>query len=143
MVAMSVGGVDILLLAPAQECVADLILRACQRHWHGSECHFQHADQAEAHSLREAWVWTRGTASREFFVYRDRQAFSDWGLHGAVRSNQNSMFHFLIGSAVPASGLVEVTLVCDRLTGEVKQLVGDLRNSFLDGAADAGYREAA
>ena len=129
---MSIGGIDIVLLAPAKECVGDLILRVCCRHWNGRKCQFQDANDTNIRPLDDPWVWQVGTASKEFFVFRDPAAAESWGKEGAIPANANTMFHFIIGEpkADPPS-TVEVGFVCDKLTTSVKDLLAELKAAFL------------
>jgi len=138
---MMIGGHDTILYAPAQTFVADVILRTCKRHWVGSECCFQDADDERIHSLTDPWVWISGSASREFFVYRDQIAADDWTAHGAVKKNANSMLHFIIRQG--RSQMQEITVVCDRLTPDVRRFLADLKDGFLSGAVAASYMSAA
>jgi hypothetical protein len=141
---MTVGGIDTVLLAPAGECVGDLVLRACCRHWDRWKCIFQDGNDQATHSLDEAWVWEVGTASKEFFVYRDRAAAESWNTDGATAANANTMFHFIIGEPRPGDpNTVEVAFVCDKLTREVKDFIADLKTTFLAGIAGWKVRQAA
>jgi hypothetical protein len=129
---MSVGGIDIVLLAPANECLTDMILRACRRHWPNEKSYFQDAnDENHVYSLDNSWVWKVGTTSKEFFVYRNEAAVKSWE-EGPTPANTNTMFHFIIGDANPSEpGEVEVCLVCDKLTRDVKRFIDDLTDTFL------------
>jgi hypothetical protein len=143
-VTMSIGGVDIVLLAPAGQGIGDLFVRACRRHWSGNECFFQRAGERAVHSLRDPWVWRVGTASKEFFVYKDRAAASSWATEGLTRDNANTMFHFIIGEPGPEDPkTVEVAFVCDRLTPEVKGFLTDLKTALLAGFPSWERPEAA
>jgi hypothetical protein len=129
---MCIGGVDVLLQARTGDCIADVILRACSKLWEHDKPYFQDAGSTEIHALSDPWVWRVGTASREFMVYKDRRAVEQWRIEGATRRNENTMLHFLIGGheATPP-GIVEVALVCDRLTPAIRQLARELQTSFL------------
>jgi hypothetical protein len=126
------GGLDVLLLAPAGECIADAIFRACRFHWREFDCVFQDASEARTYSFTDPWVWTVGAARTDFFVFRNQEAADSWEKNGAVKENRNMMFHFLIGGA-GASGpeLVEVAVVFDRFTPEVRSFIAQLQTSFL------------
>jgi len=138
---MPLGGVDIVLRAPANEWLGDVILRACRRHWAGNRCYFQDAeDEKHVHSLEELWVWNVGAASKEFFVYQDAEAVSAWA-DGPTRSNHNTMLHFLVGEPLAdEAGLVEVAVVCDKITPQIRRLVKDLDKSFSFIVADVLVR---
>ena len=128
---MHVGGIDILLYAPAGECIVDVLLRACKELWRGSEVCFQDGGSTEVRSLNDPWVWRVGTTSREFFVYRGSADADLWRAEGAVPANANTMFHFLIGDAVADGRFLEVDLVVDKRTPAVRRFVQELRSSFL------------
>jgi hypothetical protein len=144
---MSIGGEDIILKAPADGApgdLGDIILRACWRHWEYGDCHFEDADRPGAYSFREPWVWTVGTTSKEFFVYKDAAAAESWEQYGMTRANASAMLHFLIGGWEPTPpGIIEVTLVCDRQTRAIKTLVAQLRAMFENGVPRYNRMEAA
>jgi len=128
---VSIGGFDFVLLAPQGVCAGDVILRACRRFWQERECFFQDASSESVYSLRDQWVWDEGTASTEFFVFRDAKAAKSWTQSGAVPSNRNTMLHFLVGETDPSNpGLIEVTMVFDRPTKEIRKLIEQLKASF-------------
>lgn len=128
---MSVGGIDIVLPAPANPRLGDVIVYACRRHWPRERCYFQDAlVEDEVHPLDDPWVWTVGTTSREFFVYQNRKAVKSWE-DGPTPKNVNTMLHFLVGEPLASDpSLVEVSLVCDKITPDIRRLVEDLRTSF-------------
>ena len=136
---MSVGRSDIILLAPAHEGVGDAILRVCQRHW--PHCVFQDCNETKVRSLAETSVWEAGVASHEFFVFRDLAAVDRWDSQGASEEDINSMLHFLVVD-MPAERMHEVTVVCDRVTSEIKTVLADLRAAFRD-LASLTLQEAA
>ena len=122
-------GIDIILRAPPDVSVVDLILRYFRHCWPGSS--FQDADQDDKYHIDDAWVSIHGTTSREFFIYRDRHAADAWAQEGAVASNVNTMLHFLVGDAPEAQADPrEVTLVCDQRTDEIERLTVDLETTF-------------
>ena len=129
---MSIGGHDAVLLAPAQECVGDTILRTCQRHWEGQTPCFQNAtDEVHVYGFDDSWVWTKGAASKEFFVYKNRRAVAAWKT-GPTASNVNTMLYFIIGDSSPAQfGLVEIAVVFDKFTKEIKRFLSDLQQALL------------
>jgi hypothetical protein len=141
---MQIGGIDVLLHAPAGECIADMMLRACRELWADSEPCFQDGESTDVHSFSDPWVWRVGTTSREFFVYRSRADADAWEAEGAVPANANSMFHFLIGGPGPNEpGFLEVALVFDKWTPEVRRLIRDLEIRFASTPAHLPATEAA
>jgi hypothetical protein len=141
---MYIGGIDVLLQAPAGECIADMMLRACRQLWAESEPCFQDGEATEVHSFKDPWVWRVGTSSREFFVYRSRADADSWEAEGAVPTNANTMLHFLIGEPLPDDPrLVEVAVVFDKWTPEVRQLLQDLNTRFVSTPAPLPMPEAA
>jgi hypothetical protein len=141
---MDIGGLDVLLYAPAGECIADMMLRACREMWANSEPCFQDGESTDIHPLSDPWVWRVGTTSQEFFVYRSRADASAWETEGAVPANANTMCHFLIGDRVPnAPWVVEVAVVFDKWTPEVRRLVQDLETRFASVPAHHPTTEAA
>src|SRR5262245_20821461 len=114
---MSIGGVGVVLLAPAGERLGEIILTAFRRHWAQDPCFFQDAgDQGQIRPFEDPWVWKVETTSREFFVFPNEEAAKSWA-EGPTRENINQMLHFLIGDGKPENrGDVEVCLVCDKLT---------------------------
>lgn len=137
-----VGGTDIILVGPSHLGISDLILRVCRDRW--SDCRFQMADSLEVYKLDDPWVWKLGTLSKEFFVYRDAEAASNWAKDGAGCEAANSMLHFILRDLQQA-GLVyaEVTLVCDQLDDVVRSIVDSLKSGFLCAMSDVEQRKAA
>jgi hypothetical protein len=141
---MSFGGDDVVLLAPAGECIADIILRVCGRYWGGQGCIFQDVRQPDSHPFSDPWVWKVGTASKDFFVYRSRQDADSWETDGAVKGNANTMFQFIIGDVSETDPrLVEVAVVFDSLTPQVKGFINNLKNGFLSLMIHTPMQEAA
>ena len=139
---MSIGGVDVVFRAPADEAVGDIILRRCARLWPQSV--FQAGNEQQVRGLDDPWVWQVGTASPEFFVYRDRKAAQSWDDEGATRANRGSMLYFIVRPAEnEAPHACEVTLVCGGLAPGIRQLIQDLRSSFLFLRSGSFPREAA
>ena len=87
---MHLGGIDILLYAPAGECVVDVLLRACKELWEGSAVCFQDGGATE---VRSEWhllspyhfasssfrAWTRGLFSRSYGFGRRLSARGSFG----------------------------------------------------------------
>jgi len=126
---MIVGGNDIVIPAPPDVPVTDLILSRVRRLWPNGR--FQGADEDVDHALGDIYVVMQGGRSREFFIYRDRPSFEAWERDGATPTNLETMLYFLIGDP-PADGwgLRQVTLVCGERTGAILNLIGDLESSF-------------
>jgi len=121
-----------------------MMLRACRQLWADSEPYFQDGESTEIHSLNDPWVWRVGTVSREFFVYRSRADAGSWKAEGAVPANANTMLHFLIGDPAPDDPrLVEVAVVLDKWTPEIRRLIEDLKTRFLSSPAHFQRAEAA
>jgi hypothetical protein len=141
---MSIGGIDEILIAPARESAGDIILRACQRLWPGEVCYFQEGDdENHVYPFTDPWVWIRGTASEEFFVYPNQEAFRAWA-DGPTPQNVNLMLHFILGEVAPPTGETrEVAVVYDRTTKEIKAFLRDLQDGFLSALAVEGVRKVA
>ena len=137
-----IGGTDIILVGPSHLGISDLILRVCRDRW--SDCHFQNADSLDVHKIDDPWVWTLGTLSKEFFVYRDAEAANNWTTDGASREATNTMLHFILRD-LSQDGLLyaEVTLVCDQLDAAVSSIADSLRSGFLCAMSDVEQRKAA
>jgi hypothetical protein len=125
---MIVGGEDIVLLAPPDVPVADVILRQLRRHW--PDAYFQDADREDYGPIDSPVVLIQGGRSREFFVFSNRTAAEAWHRDGATAENANSMLHFLIGPLGPRGMPRQVTMVCDDSNAEIERLSADLRGSF-------------
>jgi hypothetical protein len=129
---MVIGGDDELFLAPAGECIADVILRMCQLHWRDSPCIFEDADSDRTYPFSDPWVWKIGTTSQEFFVYRSQEDADLWEKDGTVPINANTMFHFMISEPIPDDPrFVEVSFAFDKRTAEIRRFIQDLKNCFL------------
>jgi hypothetical protein len=122
---MIVGGTDITFPVKNGVQLADVILHAARELW--PEYVFQDAEEVELHENSDPDVWLYGTASTEFFVYRDREAADNWTRLGATSENQNLMLHFLVDTD-PSSGRKRLTVVVGELAGDVAHFVRDLKD---------------
>jgi hypothetical protein len=124
-----IGGIDIVLVAPAGVPLADVIVRRMAETW--PDGLFEDVDADHSFPLVDPSLAFRAGQSKEFFVYRDAAAAESWEQDGAVAENANSMIHFLIGGLLAGKHrLRQMTIVCDHESDDVKQLVSDLRNTF-------------
>lgn len=117
---MNIGGVDVVLRVEHDISVAEIILHIARRLWH--RCVFQDAEQSQVLDIDDPKVWLYGPASREFFVYRDREAANAWSHEGGTPPNQQTMMHFLVGGD-------ELTVVVGDLTGEMVPFIEDLKRA--------------
>jgi len=122
-----IGGIDIILQASPGMPLAELILGRLRSFWPSAV--FQDADAADQYPIGDPSVLIHGGASREFFIYQDRNAAAVWARQGAVCENRNTMLHFLIGPETMGE-LQEITVVCDERTKEIDQLIADLQDTF-------------
>jgi hypothetical protein len=126
---MIVGGSDLIIEAPPEVPLTDLILARVRRFWPDSW--FQDASEDDVYPIGDTRVSVRGGRSKEFFIYRDRAAIEGWKRGGATLSNMNKMLYFIVSDGDAADDEPrEVTLVCGKQTRAIKQLVRDLDQSF-------------
>lgn len=124
---MEIGGIDVILPVERDVAAAEIILEAVRTLWPGAI--FEDADDAGTHSMDDPEIWQYWSASREFFIYRDRAAAEAWEKLGGVDENQNSMLHFLIAS--DSSGCDRrVTVVIGSRTVETEWLLRNLKENF-------------
>ncbi len=128
---MAIGGIDVVLTAPAGICHGDVIVRACQRLWAGHECRFQDVQSVVIYSLKDPWVWRSGTRLWEFFVYKNQKAVDDWK-DGPTRSNRNTMLHFILALAPSDESTMEIAVVFDKRDKEINAFLRDLESSFFN-----------
>jgi hypothetical protein len=140
---MSLGGIDLILRAPRGVPIADVVLRTCRRRW--PNCVFQGEDEGGVHSVADPILWLDLTDSREFFVYRDRHAAERWDIQGYTPEDPNSMLYFIVADDEGSTARIrETTLVCGELTGEIRELVGELEEEFqFLASAPPCFKEAA
>jgi hypothetical protein len=140
--AMSTGGQDTVMKAPADLPVADVVLRVFGRHW--PACLFQEEGEASYHVLDDQLLWLSLTDSAEFFVYRDAEAARQWDEEGFDASDPNSMLYFIVSPSDQAGRRPrEVTLVCGELDEEMLRLIEELKSGFEYYAAAPAIKEAA
>ena len=126
---MIVGGNDIIIPAPPDVHVAEIILGRVRRLW--PDGRFQDVDEEADHALDDIRVVMQGGRCREFFLYRDRPSFEAWERDGATSMNLETMLYFLIADPPTGGrGLLQVTLVCGELNATIQKLVRDLETSF-------------
>ena len=139
---MMIGGIDIIVPVPpripAAE-VVEIVLRTMRRVWPTSL--FVDAEEVAPHPISSPWVAARGGQSREFLIYRDRDAVSSWQGEGPTPENGNAMLHFLYEDDRDEAH--ELTLVCDERSGGIEQLASDLAASFQDAFFANSIRMAA
>lgn len=120
---------DIVLEAPPDAPVAELILGRVRRLW--LDAWFQDADEDEVYRLSDIQVVVRGGRSREFYIYQDRSSVEAWKQDGATPENLETMLYFLIGDiSNPENGYRQLTLVCGEKTETIRKLILDLNLSF-------------
>jgi hypothetical protein len=90
-----IGGIDIVLAAPAEIPLADVIIRRMSESWPNGL--FEDVNGDRSYRPFEPWVAIHAAKSKEFFVYQDAAAEQSWESDGAVPENANTMIHFLIG----------------------------------------------
>lgn len=122
---------DVVLLAPTSGYIGDVIVRACRRFWPGGECVFQDAQEHATRPLSDRWVWTVGVTRNEFSVYRDAAAAASWRKKGGVKSNANTMFHFIVGGEPVRGDLVEIAMIFDKLTPDVRAFIKELQHALV------------
>ena len=125
---MIIGGVDVVLRVERTVPITDVVLRIARRLW--PRCVFQDADQPQILDNDDLTVWLFGTASREFFIYRDRQAANAWSQVGGTPENQNAMLHFLISGSLPGDNARrELTVVVGGLSEQMVSFIDDLKHA--------------
>jgi hypothetical protein len=124
-----IGGTDIELTIRSDIAAAEVIFRTVRRHWPNFV--FQDAeDETVPYTVPTDGILPE-PAGPEFFIYRDKQAALSWDKLGADPENFNTMLHVILGEEEPAdSGMRSLTLVCDDLVGEMRELVEDIETGF-------------
>jgi hypothetical protein len=125
---MMIGGSDLVLEVPPRVPAAELIIARMRHFW--PEALFQDAESDVAHPIQDPWTGLYGSASREFFIYRDRPSFESWQAEGGTDENLDRMLSFLIGNDAAAGSPGQVTVVCGEQTPAVRRLIEDLQGSF-------------
>lgn len=121
---MSIGGIDKVLIIPAQVRATDVILRVCLQHW--PEGILEDDCDGSIYPLAEAVSRLPSRPEQEFFVYRDAEAAKDWESEGATSTSVNTMLHFLITKPDKETGFREVTVVCDQLDEPMQEVLSEL-----------------
>jgi hypothetical protein len=126
---MEIGGVDIIIPVPPNVPVVGLVLERLRRLW--PESIFNDAEGEEHHGISDPWVGLHGEDSREFLVYRDKDALATWERHGADPDHPNSLLHFIVDEAAGVEdGSQELTIVCDERSPEIERFIADLELRF-------------
>ena len=121
-----IGGTDVELSIRADIPAADVILRTVRRHWPNFVLQDADDEATTDRSLPKP-------SGPEFFIYRDKQAALSWDEHGASSENFNTMVYVILGTEEPpGSNLRPLTLVCDAVVGEMRELIEDLERGFED-----------
>jgi hypothetical protein len=121
-------GYDIILNAPGDVPVGEVVLKSCQRHW--PRCVFLDDREDAVRTLDDPRVWRIGTASDEFFVYEDSDAADSWQRQGLTTDNAGQRLYVIVSPHDTSARTVEVTLVSAQLTTSVQRIVDDLRHEF-------------
>jgi hypothetical protein len=120
-----IGGVDVVFWVRDERAAVDAILRIARRHW--KDYVFQNADDL-APLPRIDDSRTPVPSGDQFFVYRDAAAAASWEDQGAVPENANTMLHVLVGKRrQPGTHFRSLTVVCDELTGEMADMIAEIR----------------
>ena len=118
-----IGRMDIICPVSTKIPAADVIFRTVRRHWPHSV--FQNAEDV-APFVPDNGRWPPAPPSREFFIYRDKQAARSWDKLGADLENVNTMLHVLLPET-EGKAPTSLTLVCDQLEGEMEAIVRDIQ----------------
>ena len=121
---MSIGGIDKVLIIPAEVRAADVILGVCLQHW--PEGIIEDDRDGSLYPLAEAASRLPSRPEQEFFVYRDSEAAKNWESEGAPSTSVNSMLHFLITKGDKERGVREVTVVYDQVDEPMQEILAEL-----------------
>jgi len=125
-----IGGTDVVLWARDGGEATDVILRTVHRYWPNFV--LENLDD-EAPFVPRRRDELPNPSGPEFFLYRDEQSALSWEEHGATPENCNMMLHVIVGNrANPGSDLKSLTVVCGELTGQVGQLIDEVRTGLDD-----------
>jgi hypothetical protein len=121
-----IGGTDVQLWVRNHQDAVALILRTVRCRWPRSV--LQNADDSEPF-CPSAGDQLPSPTGLGFFICRDTRAARSWDKHGAIPQNSNTMLHVILGEGrQPRSGLKSLTLVCDKLTGEMRDLIEEFED---------------
>ena len=105
---------------------ADLILRMLRDKWPDGV--FETEMMEQPISLRDASVWSRFENADEFFVYSDSRAAKTWNDEGLTSENENQMIHVIL-RRMPVRQVGEITIVVDRVEGDLRQWIDRVRDT--------------
>jgi hypothetical protein len=126
-----IGGTDVELWVRDHSEAVDMIFRTARLHWPHSV--FENADDAELRFMRPTGLGLPKPSGREFFIYRNEEAARSWSEHGGIPENANTMLYVILGERLKAEvGLKSLTLVCTELTGEMCEIISELRTGLED-----------
>jgi hypothetical protein len=130
---MNIGGIDISFRLKVGIPITDVVLHALRAFW--PDYIFQDAEETELHENDDPNVWLYGTASTEFFIYRNRDAAESWKKNGGIPENQNLMMHFLIDRDFSDAGDADqITIVVGERTIELAHFLAELKKELRRGA---------
>jgi hypothetical protein len=124
---MDIGGYDFILKAPADLPAGELILQSCRKHW--PDCVFLDDPEEVVHDITDPQAWRLAAASHEFCLFRDRRSAQSWLDEGVTEENAGAMLHVIIGATPPDQANREITVVGHEPSGEVKEIIADLRTA--------------
>jgi hypothetical protein len=123
-----IGGSDVILRVRDDIPPEDVILRTVRNHW--PQFVLQNAEEDHVRP-RDPNGLLPVPAGPEFFVYRDQIAADDWERNGARPENANLMLHILAFDKMATEvGFTSVTIVCDRVEGDVRTIIEEIRSNF-------------
>jgi hypothetical protein len=125
-----IGGTDVIFWVRDGAEATDVILRTVRRYWPNFV--LENLDDPAPYVPR-----CRGELPKpsgpEFFLYRDKQSALSWEDCGATPENRDSMLHVIVGNqAKPGGDLKSLTVVCGALTGQIGQLIEEVRTGIDD-----------
>lgn len=130
----TISGVDVSLETSAAAFDLLRVLDVLLDFWPAAQ--FLDANADSAQPLRAVAESERAPSSSEFFIYRDPDSAASWAEEGSTPQNANTMVHCLIQPIDGRADGVRLTLVVDRLTAEMTQLVSAIERA-LESARDA------
>jgi len=126
-----IGGTDVELPVGDGVPVADVVFRTIRRYW--PDYVIENALDESPPFKPPAGLGIPAQPSPEFFIYRDEQAATDWGEHGATPENANLMVYVLMGDDTESvHGPRSITIVVGSPTGELRSFLKELRELFCE-----------
>jgi hypothetical protein len=119
---MEMNSTDTVLPVRRGTPAAELILRRAGEMW--PDFFVEDVNSGANYHRADSDLWLYGTASKNFYMFRNKSSMEDWGNSGRTDENAGDLLAVIIQPP-------RVTLSCGTITEDIQQFIDDIRTTFV------------